>query len=158
MIPADAPALVCANDRAYLRAGVAHWLAARDRDYPAAIEARKLAQDAAVEKLELARCLLAQWNWVCDPAEPPEPPYGDAGPFGAPYYRLAAEIGEAATIARQRASRDPANAEAALLAELYEALAWWQQPHGESGTPRIVFWTDLDRHLRREARAAKAAA
>lgn len=158
MIPADAPRLVRANDRAYLRAGVAHWLATRDRDYPAAIEARKLAQDVAVEKLELARCTLAQWNWACDPAEPPEPPYGDAGPFGAPYYRLAAEIAEAATVTRHRAERDPTNSEATLLAELYEALAWWQQPHGQSGTPRIVFWTDLDRSMRHATRATKAAA
>jgi hypothetical protein len=153
MIPADAPALVRANDRACLRAGAAHWLATRNRDYPAAVKANKITAEAASDKKALARCLLAQWDWACDPAMPPEPPYGDAGPFGAPYYRLAAEIGEASTVARQRAARDPANREAASLAELYEALAWWQQPHDDSGTPRIVFWTDLDRRMRRTAKA-----
>lgn len=158
MIPADAPALVRANDRAYLFAGVEHWLAARERDYPAAVAAQKIAAAVAADKLHLSRCLAAQWRWACDDAEPAEPPYGDHGPFGAPYYQLAAEIAEAAATARQRAEREPADTNKAQLADLYEALAWWQQPHGQSGTPRIVFWTDLDRRMRRSARATKAAA
>lgn len=148
MIPADAPSVVHWNDRPYLLAGARHWLETRDRDYPRLIEDHKLAQALAVEKLERARCIVAQWLWVCDPANPPAPAFGDHGLFGALNVDLAAEIAEAASVARYRAGKRPADARAAMLADLYEALAWWQQPQGESGLARIVFWVEIERNDR----------
>ena len=156
MIPADAPSVVHWNDRPYLLAGARHWLETRDRDYPRLIEDHKLAQSLAVEKLERARCIVAQWTWVCDPADPPAPEFGDHGLFGALNVDLAAEIAEAATVARHRADKHPADVRAAMRADLYEALAWWQQPHGESGLARIVFWVEIERAERaRRHRALK---
>ena len=154
MIPADAPKVVRMNDRAYLLAGTIHLADQRDRAYPGLIEAGKIKQAIAVEKLELSRCMVAQWRWACDPAEPFEPPYGNVGPFGAPYYRLAEEMTAAAETARRRADRVPEDTRAAMLADLYEALAWWQQPYVESGTARIVFWVEIERRARARQRAA----
>ena len=110
MIPADAPSAVHWNDRAYLLAGARHWLETRDRDYPRLIEDHKLAQALAVEKLERARCIVAQWLWVCDQSNPPTPAFGDHGMFGALNVDLAAEIAEAASVARYRADKRPADA------------------------------------------------
>lgn len=108
-----------------------HLLAEREARYPGLVEAGKLAATDAAEGLEHARCLVAQWVWITDPASPPLPRFDftTAGHFGCPERALIAELDRAATIAARRADQAPGDAARRRLADLYAALAWHQRRH-----------------------------
>lgn len=107
-----------------------HLLREREERYPALIEKGRLSREDAVEGLERARCAVAQWRWIADPACPPLPPFdmATAGHFGMPERALTAELHRAATRARELADRTPADKRLARRADLYAALAWHQRP------------------------------
>ena len=153
--------------REYLAAAAVHLLRQREASYPALVTAARMTATAAADKLELARILVAQWRWVIDPACLPLPVFDDrTGHFGVFDHVLAAELTAAAARARTIAVRDPRTGltpfhslddaafaallpadrrrvEAEELADLYEALAWWQAPC--AGTSRIVFDVGIER-------------
>lgn len=114
-----------------LLAAAEHLLAERERRYPALVEAGKVTPTEAAKRLGLARCLVAQWRWIVDPAAPPCPSFDDdiLGHFGAPEWEIARDLRDAATRADGlRDRRIPGLPDPAQLADLYAALAWLQRP------------------------------
>jgi hypothetical protein len=149
-----APALTQRQHRRDLARAAINLLRVRERFHAPAIEAGELSEKAE-KSLHLARCLVAQWRWVLDPARPPCPEFDEkTDRFGAYNFELAADIAGAAARQRSIAAKQPNNAEAAMLAELYEALAWLQQPI--AGAALIVHDVDLERPAL-PANAARAA-
>ncbi|HEU0045106.1 hypothetical protein [Sphingomonas sp.] len=130
----------------YLLDAARRLLAEREARYPAMIEAGKLAVADATRKLELARCLVAQWRWAADPARATLGEWREPGHFNAWAHELAAEIADAATRARALADRDPTPLRREV-ADMYEALAWWQQPVSP-GRARIVAHADFTAGVR----------
>ncbi|MEG3151783.1 hypothetical protein U1769_17970 [Sphingomonas sp. ZT3P38] len=121
------PRIVRQHDYPYCAAATRHLLREREDKYPALVTAGKLTASAAAEGLERLRCIVAQWKWVIDPACPPAPPFDpDTGDFGAHNYLLAAEMRRIATATRRRADHYPDSFEVCELADLCEALAWYQ--------------------------------
>lgn len=135
-----------------LRDAALYLLGERERRYPALVEAGRLTAAEAARRLELARCLVAQWQWVADPAAPPLPAWADPGHFDACVVALAAEIAGAADAARRQAAADPTD-ERRAIADWYEALAWWQRVTG-MGLALVVDRVDLGRRLTTQLRAA----
>ena len=151
-----APRLARRDTLDYCAAAAVHLLREREARYPALVEAHKLSPNAAAAHLEAARCLVAQWRWTINPARPPLPRFDEwAGRFGSHNYILAAEIRDAARRQCTLAERDPQDADAVELADLYDALAWWQ--HDVAGLARIVFWIDLERSTNPAAERRQAA-
>lgn len=141
------PALAEPRHRHLCRLAAEHLLRAREQGYPAAIRAGSITTEAAERGIHLARCLVAQWHWIDDPAGPPCPPFTEAGEhFGARNFELADNIQRAAIRQRLIANRAPADHAASELADLYEALAWLQEPYrGKSGVAWIVLRVDVER-------------
>lgn len=130
-------------------------LRTREEGYPAAIEAKKITIDDAERGLRLAQCIVEQWRWVLDKAQPPCPAFDErTDRFGALNFELAAEMARSAERQRAIAKRKPADAAAAQLADLYEALAWHQRTH--AGAAWIVHIVDVERSVG-PASMAKAA-
>ncbi|RIA37508.1 hypothetical protein DFR49_3393 [Hephaestia caeni] len=155
---ADAPRL--AHEIDALADAARYLLRQREAQYPRLIEAGKLKQADAVEKLERARALVAQWNWAADRTAGPidwEAHDPNRGAFGPWNYELLDEITTAAARQRIAADRVPNDAGAARLADLYAALAWWQAEC--AGVARIVMETDVRRRgaLRQPDRLREAA-
>jgi hypothetical protein len=121
------PRIVAMHDYVYCAQAVTYLLRDREERYPAAVTAAKMTAADAAEGLERLRCIAAQWKWIRDPSRPPLPPFNpETGEFGAFNYILAEEMDRIATNARTRADRDPSNATKGELADLCEALAWYQ--------------------------------
>lgn len=127
----------------------------REEGYPAAIEAKKITAADAERGLRLARCIVDQWRWIMDPAQPPCPTWDEKTDlFGAYSFELEAELVRAAERQRVIAKRKPVDEAAVQLADLYEALAWLQRTR--HGVAWIVLRVDVERSARafHEARAA----
>ena len=119
-------------------------LRVREEGYPAAIEANKITPADADRGLRLARCIVDQWRWIVDPAQPPCPVWGEKTDlFGAYSFEMEAELARAAVRQRMIAMRKPADEGAAQLADLYEALAWLQRTR--HGVAWIVLRVDVER-------------
>ena len=130
-------------------------LRTREAAYSALIEAGKITPADAERGLHLARCIVAQWRWIMDKARPPCPEFDErTDRFGAPNFELAAELTRAAERQRAIAKRKPADASAAQLAALYEALAWHQRTH--TGAAWIVHIVDVERSAATKALARAA--
>lgn len=137
-----------------LRAAVM-LLRIREEGYPAAIEANKITEADAERGLRLARCIVDQWRWIMDPAQPPCPAWDEKTDlFGAYSFEMEAELVRAAERQRAIAKRKPTDEGAVQLADLYEALAWLQRTR--HGVAWIVLRVDVERSARAvdQARAA----
>ncbi|MDE0878541.1 MAG: hypothetical protein OSB00_07730 [Sphingomonas bacterium] len=146
--------------RDYLADAAVHLLRQRQASYPALIARDRMTSDEAARKCALASAVADQWRWVIDPARPPLPEWNDAtGRFGAHDWDLHDEMVAAAKRARDIARRHPAGQpgewEARELADLYEALAWWQQLH--RGDALIIHDADLERRSNGHPHLAEAA-
>ncbi|WP_242095451.1 hypothetical protein [Sphingomonas sp. CROZ-RG-20F-R02-07] len=130
------PRHACHHLRDYCAAATVHLLREREARYPALVNAGKVTAEDAATRLELALAIVAQWRWVVDPAAPVLPAFGERGYFGAHGFEMRDELATAARRQRAVADRNPDNADAAELADLYEAVAWWQQGH--PGDARII--------------------
>lgn len=151
------PRLASYYDRDYCAAATVKLLRDREGRYPALVNAGKLPAADAVAGLERARVIVAQWKWVMDPAGPIDPPWDEARGvygFGAYDHELAADLAGAVTRARAIADRDPSNADRRELADLYAALAWWQQRPAGCASCRIVSETTAIRRIAARDRAA----
>lgn len=149
----DRPRLAQPDQHRYLHDAAVHLLRQREEGYPALITAGSMREAEAVEKLELSRCLVAQWRWVMDPANPPLPPLGERGYFGAWARELADELAGVAAKARARADKEPGDDKLAEMADLCEALHWYQCGHG-SAECRITDDIGFARRVAAEWRAA----
>jgi hypothetical protein len=138
------PALTAPQHRRQCARAALTLLHAREQGYPAAVEAGKITAADAERGIHLARCIVDQWRWVIDKAQPPCPEFDErTDRFGAFNFELAAELDRAAERQRAIANRKAADASAAELANLYEALAWHQQTH--AGAAWIVHIVDVER-------------
>lgn len=145
-----APALTAPQHRRQCARAALALLRTREQGYPAAVEAGKITAAEADRGIHLARCIVEQWRWVIHKAQPPCPEFDERTDlFGAFNFELAAELDRAAERQRSIATRKPADAGAAELADLYEALAWHQRTH--AGAAWIVHIVDVERSV-----AAKA--
>ena len=127
----------------------------REQGYPAAIVANKITPADAERGLRLARCIVDQWRWIVDPAQPPCPVWDEKTDlFGAYSFEMEAELARAAVRQRMIAMRKPVDEGAVQLADLYEALTWLQRTR--HGVAWIVLRVDVERSARavHEARAA----
>lgn len=116
----------------------------REEGYPAAIEANKISAADAERGLRLARCIVDQWRWIMDPAQPPCPAWDEKTDlFGAYSFEMEAELVRAAERQRAIAKRKPTDEGAVQLADLYEALAWLQRTR--YGVAWIVLRVDVER-------------
>lgn len=150
-----APALAAPQHRHLCARAALTLLRTREQSYPAAVEAGKITAVDAERGIHLARCIVAQWRWVLDKAKPPCPEFDERTDlFGAFNFELAAELVRAAERQRSIALRKPANAGAAELADLYEALAWHQRTH--AGAAWIVHIVDVERSAAAKALARAA--
>lgn len=146
------PRLATGLEYEYLAAAVAHLLRDREAKYPPAVTAGTMSAVQAADGLEAMRVVTKQWRWVIDKARPALPEFDhENGRFGADNRVLEAEMARIAANARARAERSPSDTKRAEMADLCEALAWYQV--GDCGDPRIVWY-----HLDREAAAMSAAA
>ncbi len=148
------PPIYAAPQHRHLCARAAQMLLRiREEGYPAAIEAKKITPADAERGLRLARCIVDQWRWIMDPAQPPCPAWDEKTDlFGAYSFELEAELSRAAVRQRAIAKRKPVNDAAVQLADLYEALAWLQRTrHG-------VAWIVMRVDVERSAAAAKSLA
>jgi hypothetical protein len=150
-----APAFTAPQHRHLCARAAANLLRTREEAYPAAIEAGKITPADAERGTHLARCIVEQWRWVMDKARPACPEFDEhADRFGALNFELAAELTRAAERQRAIATRKPADAGAAQLADLYEALAWHQRTH--AGAAWIVHIVDVERSAAGKALARAA--
>jgi hypothetical protein len=153
----DRPRLAWPEHYAYLAAATVHLLRLREQGYPALITAHKLPAATAAAKLEQSRCLVAQWRWATDPAQPALPLWGDTGRFGAWARELRDELADTGRTTRARADARADDADAAELADLVDALLWYQHdgPGGDMCrlTADILFYRDVNATLHRRARA-----
>lgn len=127
------PRYAASDHRELCLAAARHLLAEREARLPGLVERGKITAAESARRQELARCLVAQWRWVVDPASPPQPAFDEAtlSRFGAPDWELVADLREAAARARtiaQRGTARPGDVDPHQLADLYEALAWLQRP------------------------------
>ena len=138
------PALATPQHRHLCARAALTLLRTREEAYPAAIEAGKITPADAERGIHVARCIVEQWRWVVDRAQPPCPEFDEhADRFGAFNFELAAELIRAAERQRAIATRKPTDAGAAQLADLYEALAWHQRTN--AGAAWIVHIVDVER-------------
>lgn len=139
------------EDHDYCAEAARHLLLERERRYPAAIEAGKITPEVAAYSIGLARCVDREWQWVIDPTAPPAPAFDHhRGEFGAHNHLLAAELRASAERARALADRAPDDARAAVIAALYAALSWYQQPAYPGGCARIVADIACRRRMRQQ--------
>ncbi len=133
-----------AFDRAYLAWVTLTLLRDREASYPVRVADGRMTQSAADASLAVSRAIVAQWRWAIDPALSPLPPEQDAeGHFGAAEPAMLAQLHTLATWARSHAAQAPDDRLRAHDADLYEALAWWQDSDGDC--PRIVLFGLIDR-------------
>jgi hypothetical protein len=156
----SAPRIVHAHALDYCAEAVEHLLSEREASYPRLVAKGTLTAEAAKAGLNLMGAIAAQWRWVMDPAHPPLPPYDhETGDFGCHNYLLAAEMTRVAARAREIATARPDDFRACEMADLCEALAWYQQD--EAGSAKIVMSMSCIRRLRAKVAAiadkAKAA-
>jgi hypothetical protein len=138
------PRLACITTREYLAAATVHILREREAKYPAAVTAGKMTPEASATGMELMRCIVAQWRWAIDPAQPDAPAFDyDTGQFGTPNHVLEAELRRVADRARALALRNPVDFATGEMADICEALAWYQ--HSECGEARIVVQVTAER-------------
>lgn len=154
------PRLAQANALDYCAEAVEYLLREREATYPRLADKGTITAEAAETGIALMRAIAAQWRWVIDPAHPPAPAFDpEKGDFGFHNYLLAAEMNRVAARARERATKKPDDFRACELADLCEALAWYQQD--VSATARIVMHMSIVRRLRAKVDAiadkAKAA-
>lgn len=146
------PRLAWPEHHAYLAAATVHLLRQREAGYPALVTKGAMTEAAAGAKLELSRVLVAQWIWATDPAQPPLPPLAADRPghFGAWSRELADELAETAATARARAADRPLDRDRAMLADLCDALAWYQVGTGADCrlTDDILFYRAVNAALR----------
>lgn len=142
-----APSFTAPQHRRLCARAALTLLRTREQAYPAAVEAGKITAADADHGIHLARCIVEQWRWVVDKARPACPEFDErTDRFGAFNFELAAELERAAERQRSIATRKPADAGAAELADLYEALAWHQRTH--AGAAWIVHIVDVERSAR----------
>lgn len=123
---------------AYCAAAAVHLLREREAKYPIEVEKRRMAQQASADGLERMRCIVAQWRWVIDPARPPLPSeHVKTGRFGCHVIDLDAEMQHVAERSRARAAADPVSWEKEEMANLCEALAYYQRRY-IGGDPVIL--------------------
>jgi hypothetical protein len=133
-----------AFDRAYLAWIALTLLRDREGSYPVRVADGRMTQAEADASLAVSRAIVAQWRWAIDPALSPLPAEQEAGGhFGAAEPAMLAQLRTLATWARGHAAQAPDDRLRAHDADLYEALAWWQDSDG--GCPRIVLHGLLDR-------------
>jgi len=133
-----------AFDRAYLAWVTLTLLQDRESSYPVRVADGRMTQAAADASLAVSRAIVAQWRWAIDPALSPLPAEQNAGGhFGAAEPAMLAQLRTLATWARGHAAQAPDDRLRAHDADLYEALAWWQDTDGDC--PRIVLHGLLDR-------------
>ena len=150
------PRLASYYERDYCAAAAVHLLREREAKYPALVTSGTISAAAAARGLELMRVVVAQWRWVMDAEGSADPPYDDAlGAYGWGAYDwdLAKELAEVARRARANADRDHGSWEKAELADLCEALAWWQARPADRCSNRIVLETSSTRRIRDRDRA-----
>jgi hypothetical protein len=145
------PRIVQLLDYGYCARATVHLLREREDRYPAHVTKGTMTAAQAAEGLEFMRAIVAQWRWVTDPATPPPPPFDpETGEFGALNYLLAAELDNVAQRARSLADREPDRFETAEMADLCEALAWYQADY-IPGVARIVMHVTSERARRAAA-------
>lgn len=131
-------------DRAYLAWVTLTLLRERERSYLERVADGRMTQAAADASLAVSRAIVAQWRWAIDPALLPLPAEQDTGGhFGAAEPAMLAQLRTLATWARDHAKQAPDDRLRAHDADLYEALAWWQDSDGDC--PRIVLFGLIDR-------------
>lgn len=152
--PAPAPPRL-ANRRGlwgYLAEAAQHLLNERQARYPSLLSAGKISAEAAAIGIERAEAVARQWQWVVDTASPPLPAWDErTDVFGVMNRELADEMAAAALRARRLADKARGEWNAGELADLYEALAWWQRSH--AGAALIVHHVDVERSAGRERAA-----
>lgn len=126
-------------------------LSEREKGYPAMVAAQKLDQALANARIRVMRAVVAIWRAVLNDEALPEPIDFQAR-FGATWEEMRDDLGRAAVRARDLARKQRDNRDAAVQAELVEALAWQHQPVCAGSGPHI--WLSHDYHQWERGRAA----
>ncbi|MDP1026364.1 hypothetical protein Q5H91_04000 [Sphingomonas sp. KR1UV-12] len=152
------PRLATYYDRDYCAAGAVHLLREREAKYPALIAAGKLPAETGALGQDRARALVAQWCWAMDLHGPIYPPWDEGRGvhgFGAYEFELAEEMTAAAARGRAIADRDPTSWAKREIADLCDALAWWQSRDPGTYSCRIVRETVAARRCAAAATASE---
>ena len=138
------------GDWADLGRAAAQLLAEREKGYPAMVAAQKLAQALADARIRVMRAVVAIWRVVLNDDALPEPNEFQAH-FGATWEEMREDLDRAAARARELARRHRDNRDAAVQAELVEALAWQHQPVCAGSGPHTWLSHDYQQWERRRA-------
>lgn len=125
-------------------------LTEREKGYPALIAAGTLDQAQAGNRIRVMRAVVAIWRTVLNDDRLPEPTDFHAQ-FGATWEEMRDDLARAAMRARELAQRQQGNRDAAVQAELVEALAWQHQPVCAGSGPHIWLSHDYNQWERRRA-------
>lgn len=125
-------------------------LSEREKGYPAMIAAEKLDQALADARIRVMRAVVAIWRTVLNDEPLPEPADFQAR-FGATWEEMREDLDRAAVRARELSRKHRDNRDAAVQAELVEALAWQHQPVCTGSGPHIWLSHDYQQWERRRA-------
>lgn len=140
------------GDWADLGRTAAQLLAEREKGYPALIATGTLDQVKADGRIRVMCAVVAIWRAVLNDEALPEPADFPTR-FGATWEEMREDLDRAAARARELARRHRDNRDAAVQAELVEALAWQHQPVCAGSGPHI--WLSHDYRQWEKRRAAE---
>lgn len=138
------------GDWADLGRTAAQLLAEREKGYPGLVTAGTLDQAQADGRIRVMRSVVAIWRAVLTDEALPEPSEFNAR-FGATWEEMRDDLARAAMRARELARRQQGNRDAAVQAELVEALAWQHQPVCVGSGPHIWLSHDYNQWEKRRA-------